>query len=97
MGETLLSRVLALLLLRFSVSAAISQDCSLPDVAAINTNLRSLLTSVGGEGLLLLPHYSNTTSPVWLLVVAVISTEKWQWLSDTPRTQQVDISLHSFR
>ena len=50
MGRTYLCRVLALLFLRFSVPAAISQDCSLPDEAAINTNLRSLLTSVGGEG-----------------------------------------------
>ena len=48
MGRTYLSRVLALLLLRFSVPAA--ADCSLPDEAAINTNLRSLLASVGGEG-----------------------------------------------
>ena len=50
MGRTYLSRFLALLFLRFSVTAAISQDCSLPDEATINTNLRSLLTSVGGEG-----------------------------------------------
>ena len=27
-----------------------SQDCSLPDNSTINTNLQSLLTSVGGEG-----------------------------------------------
>ena len=50
-----------------------------------------------GKGLISLPHYSITTSPVWLLVVAVISTEKCQWLSDTPIIQKVDNSLRSFR
>ena len=41
--------LLALVLLRILPSAT-SQDCSLPDGDAINTRLRSLLTSIGGEG-----------------------------------------------
>ena len=41
--------LLALVLLRILTPAA-SQDCSLPDGDAINIRLRSLLTSIGGEG-----------------------------------------------
>ena len=48
-GRTYLCSALAIIVLRLSVPAR-SQDCSLPDGSVINTNLLSLLISVGGEG-----------------------------------------------
>ena len=47
--ESIVLIVFAVVLLRILPPAA-SQDCSLPDGGAVNTNLLSLLTSVGGEG-----------------------------------------------
>ena len=47
--ESTVFMVFALVLLR-NLTPATSQDCSLPDDAAINTHLRSLLISLGGEG-----------------------------------------------
>ena len=52
MGRKYLCALAYVLFLRLSVPAT-SQDCSLPDRSAINTNLRSLLISVGGEGVTL--------------------------------------------
>ena len=47
--ESTVFALFALVLLRLSTPATL-QDCSLPDGVAINTNLRSLLISVGGAG-----------------------------------------------